>query len=172
MADQQNNRPSPYLDENHEPYGKPDTQPNPNDGNNQFRPNALDEHTLRSARSQTTFAFIAGPLSLFVGRRIASREPSVRFARFQAYRKLHSLAQKSNDTASMARGMLQVLDGTALIICLVAVTLNAVSFVIMFPVIEQMLQSGDFASIAGNMSAGTAAGTSTWGCRMIFPEPR
>lgn len=126
MADQQNNRPSPYLDENQEPYGKPDTQPNPNDGNNQFKPNALDEQTLRSARSQTMFAFIAGPLSLFLG------------------------------------GMLKS-TRTALIICLVAVTLNAVSFVIMFPVIEQMLQSGDFASIAGNMSAGTAAGTSTWG---------
>ena len=81
---------------------------------------------------------------------------------FLAYRKLHSLAQKSNDTASIARGMLKS-TRTALIICLVAVTLNAVSFVIMFPVIEQMLQSGDFASIAGNMSAGTAAGTSTWG---------
>ena len=79
MADQQNNRPSPYLDENHEPYGKPETQPNPNDGNNQFRPNALDEQTLRSARSQTTFAFIAGPLSLFVGGMLLG---TMRFARF------------------------------------------------------------------------------------------
>ena len=71
MADQQNNRPSPYLDENQEPYGKPDTQPNPNDGNNQFKPNALDEQTLRSARSQTMFAFIAGPLSLCFRRNAA-----------------------------------------------------------------------------------------------------
>ncbi len=46
VADQQNNRPSPYLDENQEPYGKPDTQPNPNDGNNQFKPDALDEQSL------------------------------------------------------------------------------------------------------------------------------
>ena len=105
MADQQNNRPSPYLDENHEPYGKPDTQPNPNDGNNQFRPNALDEHTLRSARSQTTFAFIAGPLSLFVGGMLLGTIGAI--CAFLAYRKLHSLAQKSNDTASMARGMLK-----------------------------------------------------------------
>ena len=81
MADQQNNRPSPYLDENQEPYGKPDTQPNPNDGNNQFKPNALDEQTLRSARSQTMFAFIAGPLSLFLGGMLLG-EPSVRFAHF------------------------------------------------------------------------------------------
>ena len=144
MADQQNNRPSPYLDENQEPYGKPDTQPNPNDGNNQFKPNALDEQTLRSARSQTMFAFIAGPLSLFLGGMLLGTIGAI--CAFLAYRKLHSLAQKTNETASIARGML-----------------NAVSFVIMFPVIEQMLQSGDFASIAGNMSAGTAAGTSTWG---------
>lgn len=160
MADQQNNHPSPYLDENHEPHGKPETQPNPNDGNNQFRPNALDEQTLKTARSQTTFAFIAGPLSLFVGGILLGTIGAI--CAFLAYRKLHSLAQKSNDTASIARGMLKS-TRTALIICLVAVTLNAVSFVIMFPVIEQMLQSGDFASIAGNMSAGTAAGTSTWG---------
>ena len=93
MADQQNNRPSPYLDENQEPYGKPDTQPNPNDGNNQFKPNALDEQTLRSARSQTIFAFIAGPLSLFLGGMLLGTIGAI--CAFLAYRKLHSLAQKN-----------------------------------------------------------------------------
>ena len=160
MADQHNNRPSPYLDENHEPYGNAETQPDPNDGNHQFRPNTLDEQTLRSARSQTTFAFIAGPLSLFVGGMLLGTIGVI--CAFLADRKLHSLAQKTNETASIARGMLKSAR-TALVICLVAVALNAVSFAIMFPVIEQMLQSGDFASVAGNMSAGTAAGTSTWG---------
>ena len=160
MADQHNNRPSPYLDENHEPYGNAETQPDPNDGNHQFRPNTLDEQTLRSARSQTTFAFIAGPLSLFVGGMLLGTIGVI--CAFLAYRKLHSLAQKTNKTASIARGMLKTAR-TALVICLVAVALNAVSFAIMFPVIEQMLQSRDFASVAGNMSAGTAAGTSTWG---------
>ena len=160
MADQHNNRPSPYLDENHEPYGNAETQPDPNDGNHQFRPNTLDEQTLRSARSQTTFAFIAGPLSLFVGGMLLGTIGVI--CAFLANRKLHSLAQKTNETASIARGMLKSAR-TALVICLVAVALNAVSFAIMFPVIEQMLQSRDFASVAGNMSAGTAAGTSTWG---------
>ncbi len=160
MADQHNNRPSPYLDENHEPYGNAETQPDPNDGNHQFRPNTLDEQTLRSARSQTTFAFIAGPLSLFVGGMLLGTIGVI--CAFLANRKLHSLAQKTNETASIARGMLKSAR-TALVICLVAVALNAVSFAIMFPIIEQMLQSGDFASVAGNMSAGTAAGTSTWG---------
>ena len=160
MADQHNNRPSPYLDENHEPYGNAETQPDPNDGNHLFRPNTLDEQTLRSARSQTTFAFIAGPLSLFVGGMLLGTIGVI--CAFLANRKLHSLAQKTNETASIARGMLKS-TRTALVICLVAVALNAVSFAIMFPVIEQMLQSGDFASVAGNMSAGTAAGTSTWG---------
>ena len=160
MADQHNNRPSPHLDENHEPYGNAETQPDPNDGNHQFRPNTLDEQTLRSARSQTTFAFIAGPLSLFVGGMLLGTIGVI--CAFLANRKLHSLAQKTNETASIARGMLKSAR-TALVICLVAVALNAVSFAIMFPVIEQMLQSGDFASVAGNMSAGTAAGTSTWG---------
>ena len=160
MADQHNNRPSPYLDENHEPYGNAETQPDPNDGNHQFRPNTLDEQTLRSARSQTTFAFIAGPLSLFVGGMLLGTIGVI--CAFLAYRKLHSLAQKTNETASIARGMLKSAR-TALVICLVAVALNAVSCAIMFPVIEQMLQSRDFASVAGNMSAGTAAGTSTWG---------
>ena len=160
MADQHNNRPSPYLDENHEPYGNAETQPDPNDGNHQFRPNTLDEQTLRSARSQTTFAFIAGPLSLFVGGMLLGTIGVI--CAFLANRKLHSLAQKTNETASIARGMLKTAR-TALVICLVAVALNAVSFAIMFPVIEQMLQSRDFASVAGNMSAGTAAGTSTWG---------
>ena len=160
MADRHNNRPSPYLDENHEPYGNAETQPDPNDGNHQFRPNTLDEQTLRSARSQTTFAFIAGPLSLFVGGMLLGTIGVI--CAFLANRKLHSLAQKTNETASIARGMLKSAR-TALVICLVAVALNAVSFAIMFPVIEQMLQSGDFASVASNMSAGTAAGTSTWG---------
>ena len=160
MADQQDNRPNPYFDENHNPYRNPDVQPSPSNNNNQFKPNALDERTLRSARSQTTFAFIAGPVSLFVGGMLLGTIGAI--CAILAYRKLRSLAQKTNETASIARGMLKS-TRTALIICLVAVTLNAVSFAIMFPVIEQMLQNGDFASVAGNMSAGTAAGTSTWG---------
>lgn len=168
MADQQNNRPSPYLDDNHQPYGNSEMQPNPNNGNNQFKPNALDERALRSARSKTMFAYIAGPLSLFVGGMLLGTIGTI--CAFLAYRKLHSLAQKTNETAAVAGGMIKSAR-TALIICLVAVMLNAVSFAklivsvvgIMFPVIEQMLQNGDFASVAGNMSAGTAAGTSTWG---------
>ena len=123
MADQHNNRPSPYLDENHEPYGNAETQPDPNDGNHQFRPNTLDEQTLRSARSQTTFAFIAGPLSLFVGGMLLGTIGVI--CAFLANRKLHSLAQKTNETASIARGMLKSAR-TALVICLVAVALNAV----------------------------------------------
>lgn len=160
MADQQNNRPSPYLDDNHQPYGNSEMPPNPNNGNNQFKPNALDERALRSARAQTMFAYIAGPLSLFVGGMLLGTIGTI--CAFLAYRKLHSLAQKTNETAAVAGGMMKSAR-TALIICLVAVTLNAVSFAIMFPVLEQMLQNGDFASVAGNMSAGTAAGTSTWG---------
>lgn len=160
MADQQNNRPSPYFDDNHQPYGNSEMPPNPNNGNNQFKPNALDERALRSARSQTMFAYIAGPLSLFVGGMLLGTIGTI--CAFLAYRKLHSLAQKTNETAAVAGGMMKSAR-TALIICLVAVTLNAVSFAIMFPVLEQMLQNGDFASVAGNMSAGTAAGTSTWG---------
>ena len=160
MADQQDNRPNPYFDKNHNPYGNADTQPSLSNNNNQFKPNALDERTLRSARSQTTFAFIAGPVSLFVGGILLGTIGVI--CAILAYRKLRSLAQKTNETSSIARDMLKSAR-TALIICLVAVTLNAVSFAVMFPVIEQMLQHGDFASVAGNMSAGTVAGTSTWG---------
>lgn len=160
MADQNNNRPGPYLDENHKPYNNTETQSNPDNGDKQFKPNALDERTLRSVRSQTTFAYIAGPVSLFVGGILLGTVGTI--CALLAYRKLRALMQKSNETAAVARDMLKS-TRTALIICLVAVALNAISFVIMFPVIEQMLQSGDFASVAGNMSAGTAAGSSTWG---------
>ena len=67
MADQNDNRPGPYLDENRKPYNNAETQSNPDKGDKQFKPNALDERTLRSVRSQTTYAYIAGPVSLFVG---------------------------------------------------------------------------------------------------------
>ena len=155
----QNNRPSPYLDENASLMANRKHNLIPMMETISSGRCSQTNRRLRQ-RSQTTFAFIAGPLSLFVGGMLLGTIGAI--CAFLAYRKLHSLAQKSNDTASIARGMLKS-TRTALIICLVAVTLNAVSFVIMFPVIEQMLQSGDFASIAGNMSAGTAAGTSTWG---------
>ena len=77
-----------------------ETQSNADNGDKQFKPNALDERTLRSVRSQTTFAYIAGPVSLFVGGILLGTVGTI--CALLAYRKLRALMQKSNETATVA----------------------------------------------------------------------
>ena len=161
MNDNHESQHNPYFDENHQPYNQTSNSEDPNQQpNRQPKPNALDEQKLRSAQTQTTFAFVAGPLSLFLGGILLGGAGAI--CAFLAFRKLKALSSKTNEAAKKAVQMMRSARA-ALAICLVAVIINAVSLVLMYPVIVQMLQNGDYASVAGNMGAGTATGTSTWG---------
>ena len=161
MSENNSNKHNPYLDEHHQPYGQNaggiDSRQH---SDNQPKPNVLDERTLRSAQSQTSVAFVAGPLSLFIGGVLLGGIGLI--CAWLAYRKLRKLAVKTNAIASKAQQMMKSAR-MALIICLISVAVNAVSLIFMYPIVMQMLDSGDYAQVAGNMSAGTAAGTSTWG---------
>ena len=160
MPDQNNQKPNPYFDEHHHPYNQHGDGIGPDNNQHHLKPNVLDDRALRAAQSQTTFAFVAGPLSLFFGGVLLGGAGAL--CAGLAYRKLRALATKSSEVADTAQKMLKSAR-TSLIICLVSVAINAVSLAFMYPVIMQMLQNGDYATMAGNMGAGTAAGTSTWG---------
>lgn len=124
------------------------------------QPNREDARALRSAQSKITFAYIAGPLSLFIGGMLLGTIGLI--CAYLAYRKLGQLSHKE---ASIADAALKLKKSarTALIVCAVAFFVNGVSMIVMYPVIVDMLQNGQYGDIAGNMGAGSAASNSVWG---------
>lgn len=125
-----------------------------------MQPNALDTRALRSAQSKITFAYIAGPLSLLVGGMLLGTIGFVCSA--LALKQLSQLQHKEPSIAHEAKKLLKSAR-TALIICAVAFVLNAISMYFMYPILLDMLQSGQYGEVASNLGAGTSPSTSAWG---------
>lgn len=125
-----------------------------------LQPNLQDSRALRSAQSKITFAYIAGPLSLFIGGMLLGVIGLI--CAGLAYKKLGVLQHKEQTIAQNASELKRSAK-VALIICGVAFALNAVSMYLMFPIILEMMQSGQYGAAVGSLGAGTSAGTSAWG---------
>lgn len=136
------------------------SQHNSQEPNRTFQPNIQDTRALRSAQSKITFAYIAGPLSLLIGGMLLGTIGLV--CAGLAYRKLNELASKEPSIAQSAL-KLKKSAKTALIICAVAFLLNGISMYLMYPIVLDMLQSGQYGEAAGSLGAATSAGTSAWG---------
>lgn len=119
------------------------------------RPNKEDERALRSAQSKITFAYIAGPVSLFLGGMLLGCIGLI--CAGLAYRSIGQLEHKETSVAQAAT-KLKKSACTALIICCIAFVLNAISMYFMYPIILDMLQNGQFGNVAGSISS-----SSTWG---------
>lgn len=164
-AKQQQTSSAPYSDARNEreaksgnensPYSEAQQQPS-----QAFQPNINDARALRSAQSKITFAYIVGPLSLFIGGMLLGVIGLI--CAGLAYKKLGELEGKEQSIAQQARKLKKTAK-TALIICVVAFVLNGISMYLMYPIIMEMLQSGQYGEIAGSLGAGTSAGTSAWG---------
>ena len=124
------------------------------------RPNKDDERALRSAQTKITFAYIAGPLSLFLGGMLLGCIGLI--CAGLAYRSLGQLERKEASIAQAA-AKLKKSARTALIFCCVAFFLNAVSMYFMYPMILDMLQNGQISDVANSVSSGTASSDSAWG---------
>ena len=136
------------------------TQHNSQEANRTFQPNVQDTRALRSAHSKITFAYIAGPLSLLIGGMFLGTIGLI--CAGLAYRKLNELANKEPSIAQAAL-KLKKSAKTALIICAVAFVLNGITMYLMYPIVLEMLQSGQYGEAAGSIGAATSAGTSAWG---------
>lgn len=79
-----------------------------------------------------------------------------------ALRKLNKLIEKRTDVSALAQRLKRsAIVGVA--VCGVALTLNAISFYLMMPVVLEMMESGDYAGAVTDAGIGAAGSTSTWG---------
>lgn len=79
-----------------------------------------------------------------------------------ALRKLNKLIEKRTDLSALAQRLKRsAIVGVA--VCGVALTLNAISFYLMMPVVLEMMESGDYAGAVTDAGIGAAGSTSTWG---------
>ncbi len=84
---------------------------------------------------------------------------------FLGLRKLSALSKRGTDVSAFA-SRVKTSAIIALVICGIAFVLNAISFAIMYPVVLEALETGDYGSLIPNAGSGDAssAGTSsTWG---------
>ena len=105
-------------------------------------------------------ASVAGPVSLFIGGVLLSGVGLV--CAIIALRKLNKLIEKRTDVSALAQRLKRsAIVGVA--VCGVALTLNAISFYLMMPVVLEMMESGDYAGAVTDAGIGAAGSTSTWG---------
>lgn len=142
------------------PTGQPDPR-FPQPPNRRPVLNGPDAKEIKSAQTLVVVGSIAGPVSVFVGGVLLSAVGLV--CAFLGYRKLKHVGEKQGDAAVIA-SRLKRSAIIALVICGVALVLNAVAFFIMYPILLEAVQSGDYSSLMpGSGSGSTAAPSSTWG---------
>lgn len=153
MTDSQNGSPKPPSGPHNEgPEQMPGMSPS-------LQPNLLDQKELKKAQRLVMVASIAGPVSLFIGGVFLGTVGLV--CGIMAYRKLKQLAAKRTEVGVFA-SRLKRSSIIGMCVCGVAIVLNGIYAYIMFPTMLEMLESGDYAGLAGD--AGSSAGPSaTWG---------
>lgn len=124
-----------------------------------LQPNMLDLRNVKSARTLIMVANIAGPVSLFIGGVLLGTAGLV--CGIIGYRKLSALLKKKSEVADIAI-RLRRSSIVAMVICSVAIILNAIAIYLMLPVVLEMLETGNYTGLVPNAGTGTG-GSSTWG---------
>lgn len=126
---------------------------------------SAQEQKLLSARRLITFANIAGPVSIIIGGVILSGAGLI--CAFIARRKINDLlnAECAPSETFKQRILTAARPGAvALVICAIALILNAISVAIMMPILLSAMQSGDIQTLIGGSGTNAATSiTSTWG---------
>lgn len=151
---------SPQKSQQPVPPQTPGEYPQPADNISQLL-GTDDSRELKSVRNLIVAASIAGPVSLFFGGVLLSSVGLV--CGFLGLRKLKKLSAKNSSFAEAASRVLKSVY-VAMAISGVALILNAVSLWIMYPIVMEALETGNYDSIlSDSLNAATGSGTSTWG---------
>ncbi len=117
-----------------------------------------DESTLKRARTMIFIGNIAGPVSLFIGGVLLGTVGLACAA--VARRNVASVAQREGAYQPTAQAMRRSAT-IAMVICLVAIIVNAVTAIMLFPQVMAAVQSGNFAGLG--LGGATSGATTTWG---------
>ena len=131
--------------------------------NNNLSPET--QGAVRSLRRLTRIAYIVGPISLLLGGVLLSSAGV--FCAFAAYLKLKALAAKQALDATM-QAALRTSVVRALVLCGIALVLNAVSLYMLYPMMSDYLDSADVSNVsASTVFSGdeitSEPGSQTWG---------
>lgn len=156
MADEQNQPPQPPQDPQ---FPQP---PRPPQGSpQQPQPFGYDDgRELKSAQSLVIAASITGPISMLVGGVFLGVVGLV--CGILAFRKIKGLMGKGGAIAFMAR-KLRTACIIALVVTAIALVLNIVNVVMVYPLMMEALQTGDYSQLLPGGTESSAGGNSTWG---------
>ena len=116
---------------------------------------------FQSARRFVTVSQVIALVSLFIGGIFASGV-AVACACY-AYGKLNRIGQAHPDQPDLLQAF-QRTGRMAVGVAVVALAINAVTLVLLYPYVMDMMQSGDFGSLMGtSQSSGSGSGSVTWG---------
>ncbi len=122
--------------------------------------NMEDEKRLRSIRTKITIAYVAGPISLFVGGVLLGAIGLI--CGFTAYRSINRLQSKNTEVAAAALSMRKsAIRG--ILICGIALALNVVTIIALYPMVLEMINSGDINLLASNGAESSTSASSVWG---------
>lgn len=148
------------MDDQHQPPKPPGYPESPNQGP-RLRPNERDVRDLKVAQNLVMVASIAGPVSLFIGGVFLATAGLV--CAIIAFKKLNALSTRLTDVAVAAKRLKRSCI-IGIVVCSIALVLNAVSAYLMYPAVLEALESGDYGNLAPSADLGTAPkGNSTWG---------
>ena len=121
-----------------------------------------DAQLLETARKYISISRICAVVSLFLGGIVLSSISVILafigLSKINAYANRHSLEQS-------ARLVLRRPGVLALGMCVFALVFNIVSLIVLYPIVMQSLQSGDFSGLFGSGQGGASLGSSSsaWG---------
>lgn len=125
-----------------------------------YSPNTEDEKRLRSIRTKITIAYVAGPISLFVGGVLLGAIGLI--CGFTAYRSIKHLQSKNTEVAAAALSMRKsAIRG--MLICGIALALNVVTIIALYPMVLEMINSGDINLLTSNGAESSSSASSVWG---------
>ena len=125
-----------------------------------YSPNDDDERRLRSIRTKITIAYVAGPVSLLIGGILLGSVGLI--CGIIAYRSILALQSKSPEVAAAALSMRKSAI-TGMVISAIAIALNVISLIALYPVIAEMIDSGAL-TLSGTEGAGSSSSASSvWG---------
>lgn len=126
------------------------------------QPSEQDAKTLKTARTFITLGNVMGPVSMIFGGVVVSSAALV--VEIIAFFKLSKLI-KSNSSVAQAASRLKRANIVGFVIALVALLLNIYALTIMYPLVLEAVQSGDYSNLLGSetMLSPNNAPNSTWG---------
>lgn len=130
---------------------------------NQSQQHALMEADLKSARTLSTVATIAGPVSFILGGMALSTVALVcGIVSFLKIKRLLPIIDGSQRTFAMALRQTAILG---IVVGAAALIINAIGVALMMPVLMEALQTGDFSAILGEGAtvAQPSSGGNAWG---------